>query len=88
RIEGVVIVPEGSHYTLEINGHKLRANRKILDRIRHLETYTIYYLERSKVILSMEPIEAEDNLRERRLVDEVDVYEVDAKQKQKHKDYR
>lgn len=75
-VQGIAVVNIGeSESYLEINGMKLNASPDVLRRVRHLEPYIIHYLPNSKVILSMEHIDDEDNIRQdasrSRLEDEV-----------------
>ena len=43
---------------------KLHAPPDVLRRVKHLDPYVIHYLPDSKVILSMEQIEENSNIRE------------------------
>lgn len=64
-VQGIAVVNVGeSEANLEINGMKLNASPDVLRRVRHLEPYIIHYLPNSKVILSMEHIDNEDNIRQ------------------------
>lgn len=64
-VQGIAVVNvtwEESH--LEINGLKLKASPDVLRRVKHLDPYIIHYLPGSKVILSMQHIEEDSNIRE------------------------
>ena len=63
--QGIAVVNVTEHQShLEINGLKLNASPDVLRRVRHLDPYVIHYLPESKVILSMEHIPDESNIRE------------------------
>lgn len=49
---------------LEIGDLKLKASPKILLRVRHLEPYIVHYLPESKVVLSMQYIDEDQNIRQ------------------------
>ncbi|GAB5492572.1 MAG: hypothetical protein Phog2KO_27870 [Phototrophicaceae bacterium] len=64
-IQGIVVVYIGANGGyLEINGLKFNASHDVLHRIRHLEPYIIHYLSKTKIILSMEHIVDDDNIRQ------------------------
>lgn len=49
---------------LEINGLKLKASPNILLRVRHLDPYVVNYLPDSKVIVSMQHVDEDQNIRQ------------------------
>ena len=62
--QGILVInnQEGNSY-LEINDMKLFTSPDVLRRIQHLQPYIVHYLPDSKVILSMEEISNDSNLR-------------------------
>jgi len=66
---------------LEIGDLKLKASPKVLLRVRHLDPYIVNYLPESKVILSMQHIDEDQNIRqgeaESRLADVVSDENID-----------
>ncbi|GAB5492573.1 MAG: hypothetical protein Phog2KO_27880 [Phototrophicaceae bacterium] len=64
-VQGIAVVNIGENEAhLEINGLKLNASPDVLRRIRHLDPYIVHYLPNSKVILSMENLSDDDNIRQ------------------------
>lgn len=64
-VQGIAVVNVSwEEAYLEINGLKLNASPDILRRVQHLQPYIIHYLPGSKVILSMQHIEENSNIRE------------------------
>lgn len=45
------------NFTLTIDQEKFKLSRKVYLRFKHLDTYTIYYAPRTRIILSAEPVE-------------------------------
>ncbi|MCA9911934.1 MAG: hypothetical protein KC496_01235 [Anaerolineae bacterium] len=77
-IQGIAVVNvsrtnNSSISYLEINGMKLKASPEVLLRVRHLDPYVVNYLPESKIILSMQHVDEDQNIRqdeaETRLVD-------------------
>lgn len=50
--------------SLEIGDLKLKASPKVLLRVRHLEPYVVNYLPESKVIVSMQHVDEDQNIRQ------------------------
>lgn len=64
-VQGIAVVNVSwEEAYLEINGLKLNASPDVLRRVQHLQPYIIHYLPGSKVILSMQHIEENSNIRE------------------------
>lgn len=75
-VQGVAVVNRTETTSLlEINGLKLHTSPDVLNRVRHLEPYVVHYLPQSNLILSMEHIAEDSNIRTdeatSRLVDDV-----------------
>ena len=60
-VQGIAVINKGR---LEINGLKLNASPDVLSRVLNLAPYIVHYLPNSKVILSMEHISDDDNIRQ------------------------
>ncbi len=85
-VQGIAVVnvnrtSNSSISHLEIGGLKLKASPDVLLRVRHLDPYVVHYLPESKVILSMQHIDEDQNIRqgeaEARLADAVGDEDVD-----------
>lgn len=64
-VQGIAVVNIGdSTSVLEIGGMKLKASADVLRRVEHLEPYVVHYLPNSKVVLSMQPVDEDGNMRE------------------------
>lgn len=57
-IQGLAVVKSGETYSLSVNNIRFNAPQKAIIRIKHLEPHIVYYLPRSKVVLSVEVVEA------------------------------
>lgn len=67
-VQGIAVVSisqpsNGATSFLEINGLRLKASPRVLLRVRHLDPYVVHYLPDSKVILSMQHIDEDENIR-------------------------
>ncbi|MDQ7027116.1 MAG: hypothetical protein Q9P01_21880 [Anaerolineae bacterium] len=57
-MQGLAVVKSGETYSLSVNNIRFNAPQKAIIRIKHLEPHIIYYLPRSKVVLSVEVMES------------------------------
>ncbi|MCA9915124.1 MAG: hypothetical protein KC496_17335 [Anaerolineae bacterium] len=63
-MQGIAVVTVGDSDTrgyLEVNEQRFNVSKDVLKRIQHLEPYLVYYLEESKVILSMQRFDPESD---------------------------
>ena len=57
-LQGLAVVEAGRGYSLSMNDIRFEAPQQVMLRIKHLEPHIFHYLPKSKIIVSVEVVEA------------------------------